>query len=345
MRKKILHLIISIIIIVLSLWYAFQGVSFSLLYNELAKADYLYLLPAAALVMITYFFRAVRWHYLLRPVKNIPVKNIFSPLFIGFMANMLPARAGELIRAYVLGSKENVRFSAAFATIFVERLFDMSMVLLMLLSIMFFYADILAQGSPDSGAIVRNIIAFGWISLALSVILFAFMCLLIYKNESAMKFVRLFIRPLPDRFGLKIIELVNAFTEGLSILKDKKGFFASIFFSFLIWVCLTVTCLPVYYAFGFAGKIPVLSSLLILNLSVALSTLFPAPGFLGPFQAACVFALHEIFKLPKETAASYGIVLWVVSMGLTVAAGTIFAVKDHVSIKELSETQGGKKPA
>jgi uncharacterized protein (TIRG00374 family) len=340
MKKKYIHLIISILVIVLSLGYAFQGVRLSTLIDELLKADYLYLFPSAVLLLITYLFRAMRWHFLLRPIKNVPVNNIFSPLFVGFMANMLPARAGEIIRAYVLGKKEDIRFSATFATIFVERLFDMSMVLLMLLCVMFFYADVLAQGSPDAADILKKIVAFGWISLVLSLILFAFMAFLIYKNELAMKTVRFFIRPLPDKWGQKITELIYAFTEGLNVLRDLKGFLASIILSFLVWVCLTLTCYPVYHAFGFADQLPFLSSLLILNLAVALSTLFPAPGFLGPFQAACVFALHEIFKIPKATAASYGIVLWIVTMGLTIVIGVIFAMKDHISLKEYSEKEG-----
>lgn len=342
MRKKYIHLFISIIIIVLSLAYAFQGVKFSMLLEELSKANYLYLIPAVILIMITYLFRAMRWHYLLRPIKYVPVKNIVSPLFVGFMANMLPARAGELIRAYLLGKREDISFSTTFATIFVERLFDMAMVLLMLLSIMFFYADVLSQSSPAVSSIISNMVTFGWIGLIFSLVMFAFVFFLLHKNELAMKAVRLFIRPLPDRWGLKIIEMVNAFTQGLNVLKDIECFLMSIGLSFLVWVCLTLTCYPVYQAFGFEDMLPILSSLLILNLFVAFSTLFPAPGFLGPFQAACVFVLHEIFRIPKATAASYGIVLWVVSMGFTIIVGVVFAMKDHVSIKELSEKSEGK---
>ncbi|MDO8283051.1 MAG: lysylphosphatidylglycerol synthase transmembrane domain-containing protein [Thermodesulfovibrionia bacterium] len=342
MKKKYIHLLISIVIIVLSLAYAFQGVKFSTLLEELSKANYLYLIPAVILIMITYLFRAMRWHYLLRPIKDVPVKNIFSPLFIGFMANMLPARAGELIRAYLLGKREDISFSTAFATIFVERLFDMSMVLLMLFSITFFYADVISQSSPDAGSIISKIVMFGWMGLAFSLFMFAFMFFLLHKNELAMKAVRLFIRPLPDNWGLKIVEMVNAFTQGLNILKDIKGFLMSILLSFLIWVCITLTCYPIYHAFGFADMLPALSSLLILNLFVAFSTLFPAPGFLGPFQAACVFVLHEIFKIPKAAAASYGIALWITSMGFTIIVGIIFAMKDNVSMKELSEKSEGK---
>ncbi len=106
--------------------------------------------------------------------------------------------------------------------------------------------------------------------------------------------------------------------------------------SFLVWICIILNCYPVFHAFGFAEQLPFLSSLLILGLAIELSTLLPAPGFLGPFQAACVFVLHEIFKISKATAASYGIVLWIIQMGLTIIIGVVFAMKDHISIKELS---------
>ena len=71
------------------------------------------------------------------PMKKVPVTGLFSPLMVGYMANILPARAGEFIRAYLLGKKHGIPFSGAFASIVVERLFDIVAVLLLFQLLLF----------------------------------------------------------------------------------------------------------------------------------------------------------------------------------------------------------------
>ncbi len=131
-KKQLLHIFISIIIIAASLYYVFKSVSLAEIATALKSVRYIYLLPAIFLVAAGYIVRVIRWRYLIAPVKEVKTINLFSPLIVGFMGNMLPARAGEVLRAYLLGKREGLSFSASFATIFMERLFDMSLVLLLL---------------------------------------------------------------------------------------------------------------------------------------------------------------------------------------------------------------------
>ena len=65
----------------------------------------------------------------MEPIKKIGSYSLFSATTIGFMANnILPARVGEVIKAFVLGKKEKTSVSASFATIILERLLDLSVV-------------------------------------------------------------------------------------------------------------------------------------------------------------------------------------------------------------------------
>ncbi len=338
MRKKYLHLLIGLIIIVLSLMYAFKDVSFQELMSALKSIRHIYLFPAIFLVAMSYLLRAIRWHYLIRSVKKVKTTRLFSPLMVGFMGNMLPARAGEFIRAYLLGKKENISFSASFATIFIERLFDMFFVLLLLAWVLLFKAEVFSStdtgGMPQIGDMVA---VFGWISVTGCSFIFAFSALLQYKHDWAMRFVEVFTKRLPDKWGEKINKLVHAFSDGLKIIKDRNGFLATVFLSFLIWSTFVLTYYPLYLAFDIDSKLPVLSSLLILCLTVAVFiTMAPTPGFLGSFHAACVAALHGMFGISKAVALSFGIVAWLVLMGSTVIVGAFFAIKDHISIGEIS---------
>ncbi len=336
MKKK--HLLIGLLIVALSTYYVFQNVKVSEVIAALKTVHYLYLVPAIFLVALTFLLRAIRWRYLAGSLKQISTARIISPLMIGFMANILPARAGEVIRAYMLAKKEDLSFSASFATIFVERLLDMLCVLAMLLGIIFFSADSFTDGgSPEGARLMNYMIKFGWISFIGSAFILSFSVLLQYKNHWAMKIIDVLTKPLPEKWQTKIRDMVRSFTEGLKILKDIKGFSIALIMSVLVWFAITFTYYPIYMAFGIEAQLPMVSSLIILCLSIAIFiSLFPTPAFLGAFQAACVVALHEIFGISKAVAASYGIIAWFVTMGFTITGGLFFVLKDNISFSEIS---------
>jgi len=335
MQKK--HLLIGLVIIILSLYYAFKNVSWTELSNALLSVRYAYLLPAIFMIFMSYLFRAIRWRYLISSVKDVRVFSIFSPMMVGFMANMLPARAGEFIRAYLLGKREDINFSASFATIFIERLFDMLLVLLLLFTVIFFRAEIFSSTNSEANhKLIGYMMKFGWISLIGFVFILTFSVLLQYRNEWAMKVVHIIIKPLPEKWGYNLISMVHSFTNGLSVIKDKRGFLIAVSLSLLIWSIFVGVYYPLYLAFNIQTSLPVVPSLLVLCLTVAIFiALFPTPGFLGAFQAACVIALHEVFMIPKAIAASFGIVAWITMMGTTVLVGIFFVLKDNISFKQL----------
>ncbi len=336
MRKR--HLLIGLIIIALSFYYAFKNVSITEIGIALLSVRYIYLLPALAMIAFAYLIRAIRWRYLISSVKEVKTVNLLSPLFVGFMGNLLPARAGEVIRAYLLCKKENISFSASFATIFIERLFDMASVLLLLFWVLFFKSGVFVSGdAKGTHQLLGYMIKFGWISLIGCAFIFFFSALLQYKNDWAMKIVGFFSRPFSQKWKEKIIGLVNSFSDGLKIIKDKRGFLSVISLSFLLWATFVFSYYPLYLAFNIEDKLPVITSLAVLCLTIAIFiSLFPTPGFLGAFQAGCVVALHEIFKIPKAVAASYGIIAWLIAMGFVIVVGTIFIIKDNISLGALS---------
>ncbi|GBE41374.1 MAG TPA: flippase-like domain-containing protein [Nitrospirae bacterium] len=342
MKKNHLHLIIGLVIIVLSLYFAFRGVKLSEIVEALLAVNYLYLFPAIILVLSSYLFRAIRWRFLIRSVTDISTKDIIPPMMIGFMGNMLPARAGEFIRAYMLSKKANISFSSSFASIFIERLFDLIIVLLLLCWVLIFIPDAFVAGDTNGAyEIVNKVKYFGILSFSLCVFIFLFSALLQFKNELAMKIVNFFIRPLSAKWKEKITEMVHSFTTGLEIIRDKKGFLSTVFLSFLIWGNYLLTYYTLHLAFGIENDLPILSSLIIVCLTVSIFiTVAPTPGFLGSFHLGCVAALNGIFGIPKAIALSYGIIAWLLMMGATVTIGAFFAIKENVSLGEFSE---GKK--
>jgi hypothetical protein len=339
MNKKYLHLFIGLIIIAFSLYYAFKGVKLSELTGALMSVHYIYLIPAIFLILFSYLFRAMRWRYLVRHVKkDITTKALVSPMMVGYMANMLPARAGEFIRAYLLSKKERISFSSSFATIFIERLFDLIILLLLIVYILLFMPEAFTPKTLGGEyQIIDKVRIFGAMSFVLCIFILVFSAFLQFKNDWAMKIVGICIKPFPHKWREKIIGFVNSFTNGLNIIRDKRGFIATIFLSLLIWIIFIATYYPIYLAFGIQNDLPVISSLMVLCLMVAIFITFaPTPGFLGSYHLACVVTLHGIYGIQKAVALSYGIVAWLLAMGLTVVIGLFFALKEHVSFGEFT---------
>src|SRR5215212_1312222 len=100
-------------------------------------------LSVAVLVYLcAYPFRALRWRGILRKQKAISFEGVLVPTFIGYMVNnILPARAGEIYRAHLLGRRAQMSRSGAVGSIVVERTFDGLMLVGTILLVFFLYPE------------------------------------------------------------------------------------------------------------------------------------------------------------------------------------------------------------
>src|SRR5512139_2850614 len=104
---------------------AARGMALQKVGYYLRQANYWWIVPGVLVYFVGIWVRTWRWHYLLRPVKIIPLYRLFPLVCIGYFGNnVYPARAGEVIRAFLLRRTEGIAVSASLATIIVERVFD-----------------------------------------------------------------------------------------------------------------------------------------------------------------------------------------------------------------------------
>src|SRR5581483_7559025 len=114
---------LGLAISVACLWLVFRSLDPAALSAALAQANFLYILPAVAVYFVGVWFRSLRWKLLLRPAlrgQQAPLRTqrLFRVLVIGFTVNnLLPARLGEVARAYLLWRGERVEPGATIATI------------------------------------------------------------------------------------------------------------------------------------------------------------------------------------------------------------------------------------
>ena len=116
---------------------------------EVTRARMGVLLLSVVLTAMTYVFRAMRWQYLLSPIGRVSLANALRMTIIGFAASaVLPARAGEVLRPWLLARKEGLSATAAFATIILERVLDTVMVLLLFGLFLLLAEPDFARGDP-----------------------------------------------------------------------------------------------------------------------------------------------------------------------------------------------------
>jgi glycosyltransferase 2 family protein len=337
--KKARQLFIGLAIAIGALYYTLRNISLDELIASFKEVELIYVLPALVLILLTFVIRAYRWQILLRPFKQIPVNDIYAPLMIGFMGNILPARAGEFLRAYLVGKKQGITFAGAFSTIIVERLFDLLCLLTLFVWVFVVNVDMFDSQLTFSGISVQTMLTgFGKFCGVLVIGLLCFMFLLSYKEEQVKSWIGWLVKPLPDNWKEKIFLMVGEFALGCKIIKDPGALLQIILLSAGLWFLFVATYYPFYYAFDLQNKS--LDSVLLLTVMVCvLITILPTPGFLGSFNAGVLIALHEIMGEAEVTAVSFGMVSWAASFVVLIAGGVFFIFKDHMSMQSLIKAE------
>jgi uncharacterized protein (TIRG00374 family) len=289
---------------IIFLYLALQGLHLENVWRAVKQAKLLWLLPAITVYFVGVWVRAWRWHYLLKPLKSIPTKTMFPIVTIGYFGNnVYPARAGEVLRAYVLKRREGIPISASMATIIVERVFDG----VVMLTFVFFNLPELAKLTTDSG-FVGNIqsLAF-WGAIAFLGVLLIFLLAAMFPLITE-KIVTRLVNLLPQKMAGKIQPLMMKFLQGLECLRSPKEALMIFFTSAIIWLLETGKYWFIMLAFPFKVSF---FALMLMNGIVNLATTIPsAPGYIGTFDAPGI-ALLQAYQIPGDVAAAYTLVLHV----------------------------------
>ncbi|ANA40496.1 MULTISPECIES: lysylphosphatidylglycerol synthase transmembrane domain-containing protein [Geobacter] len=287
-----------------------------------------YVVAAVAVTLLSYLVRALRWKYLLSPLGETRFANLCSATLIGYMANnLLPARLGEFIRAWVLARREEMEPGSVFATLVLDRLTDGFTVLLFLLATLF-----TLQLPAGSEAIGQGLVIGGYMMLGLYAVVVVALVLLKRKTAASLRFLERLLRPFPARLAERVIPLVGSFLGGVRISPRPREWWAVGSTSVAIWVLAVIPVDLVLRAFGFS--FPFAVSLFILVLLVFAVMVPASPGYVGTYHAACVYGLLA-FGVPRETALSAAIVIHGINYVPVIAVGIAFLWREGLSLKAL----------
>jgi uncharacterized protein (TIRG00374 family) len=303
---------------------AFRGVDLAEVGRAFGDLRPAWLLAVVASLAVRFWLTALRWQVLLRPVKTVGVHRLFAVTLVGFMANnVLPARMGELVRAYALGRVEALAAPLAFATIVVERVFDG-------LTLVLFLAGGLLFLRPRPW-LVWSALA----STALYLGVLAVLCSL--RGARGRALLGALVERLPGRWQAGSHRLLDSFRLGLDVLGSPAALLATAALSLAIW---TASALGVEAMFrAMALGLPAHAAFLFQAI-VAVALILPsAPGYVGAFQVGAVAAL-ALYAVPEATALSLSIVFHAANYVPITLAGLAYLGALNLSLGDLRAASG-----
>lgn len=315
----------------LFLFLAVRGIEWSEVGGALANARWVWLVPMILVPLLSLVVRAFRWGVFVRPLAAVPTGTLISATAIGFAANMvLPLRAGEVVRPWVLTRKTGIRFPAAFATVALERLFDLATLVL------FFAAASLGLPLPEEWRASGRVLFATFAAFLVGVTIW------VVAPGPVFRLTAWLARPLPDGPRERLLGIVGHFSDGLAGLGSLRAVGEAILWSLAAWLVLALA-----FGFGFFAlglDVPFFECALVVTAVVAIAVSVPGgPGFVGMFQAGCVVALG-LYGVPRSIAFSYSILTHVAQFLATVAFGLYFFLREDLHIKDVAAATAAGTP-
>jgi glycosyltransferase 2 family protein len=316
--------------------FVFAEINLAEVAKAMANADYRMLLLSMAMILVHIYFRTVRWQWLLKPMGEVAFWPACRALVIGITGNtVLPARAGEFLRAYVLGRSTGLSKTGIFATLVVERIFDGLTVLLVLLAV------IVLGIQNEQLQLIGILGAIFYVGVMVGLIVF------MTKRHWADALINKF---LPAPLAQQVLGLLDGFSSGLAILKNPYQLAMVTFWNGLTWIMIPISFWFALLAFDFGSPLPWQAPVLMLPAMALGLTVPAAPGGVGLVQAAIKLTLDLTFAgLPvaanfQESVAAAGILIHLAQFAPEVVPGIFFFMYEGLSTRDVSAGRGLTQP-
>tara|TARA_B100000745_G_scaffold166418_1_gene108942 strand:- start:43 stop:963 length:921 start_codon:yes stop_codon:yes gene_type:complete len=300
--KKILSFAVSLI----CLYLAFRQVNFNDISTTLSQGKFLYVIYAFGITGLTFLIRSIRWNTLLGNPSSYTLHHFSSATHIGyFLNNILPLRAGDLVRAKLLSNHDTtIKMSYVIGSLVGEKIIDLWMIgLFTMVLIGFGYTDVLGTQF--------TLILVGSYCLS-SLIIFG-------RHRISNKLLQYF--PVLENFidGYKLVS-TNKLRLGM--------------WSVLLWTTFVVYVSIALQSIGIELEIQQVLGLTILSSIVTSMPL--APAAIGTYHLAVIYCLHNLYGIDLEKAQSAAIVMHSIFFVYTIISGYIYMVYEGINIKSIT---------
>lgn len=320
--RRPLKILLGIAISAALMVWLFWNVDVRAVAARLADTRWSWLSVSMALNLASLWARAVRWRYLFPP--RAQPTHLFNAVMIGYMGNnLLPLRAGEVLRAYVV-TRRGQRFWTTVTTLVVERALD-GLAVGIVLAFVFFQIP-----TPREVA---------WASEVFVALVLAMLVVLVAIAAAPLP-CRILIHSLMYRWPGIEVRVLGAFdtmSDGLQGMRRPSQLLPTAAWSLAIW---TVIVLSVWTGFFAASLDLSLTAALCVIAFIGLGVSLPSsPGFVGVIQAATVLAL-SFFGVGKADALGFSLLLHASQFVPVTIWGLLLLVVEHVSLAEAGRGAG-----
>lgn len=277
---------------------------------------------AAALSLLAIWARAIRWRYLFPPRTDPP--GLVAAIMIGYMINnVLPLRAGEFARVYVVAHRWGHGFWTTLGTVVVERVLDGMTVVLML--------GILVLLIPVPAFMQWGAVVMLAVNLA-AVVILAGMAWRPALTHSAARWV---FRRWPHLQNL-VTRAFDRFARGLEGVRSASHALPLLVWTVAAWTIPALEAWMVLRAFDLSlSWMAPWVVLVFVGISVSIPA---APGFIGVFHAAAAVAL-SLFGVARAEAVGYALILHAAQFVPVTLVGWLLLLREQVSLTEVARAK------
>ncbi len=327
-RPPIWQALLGGVLSIVLLWWSLRGVSLADVAGHVRTARPWPMVIGVLLATSCFPLRLARWRLLLRREDGSALPNgpLWHGIAIGFMANnILPLRAGEVIRTYAVSRLGDIRFTAALSSLVVERVFD-GLTLVALLSLALFLPGLPAHAAIRGIPIATLATRAGVVSL----VALASAAMVLAWPRAAEAVIRRLV-PFP-RLAERLVGMIEGIRHGLMVLRSPLRLASVGFWSVVIWLANA----GAFYAFFAAFDIPVnFAGAMLLQSILAFGISVPStPGYVGVFEASIVASL-ALYGIARDQAVSYALVYHFTTFFPITLLGLWSVVRTNLGLREL----------
>jgi len=272
--------------------------------------------PALVVYFAGIAARAWRWHWLLLHIQHIAWWRLFPIVAIGFgVNNVLPLRAGELVRAHVLYQRHEISRLSGLSSIFMTRVYD-GLMLTFFLVIGVIMSLIGFQGMNDAGDELTGAMAFLVFGITGAFLVFGAIA---RRPADAERVIGRILSRLPGQAGREWTWLPPLIT-GMSAQANRRQVIGALVASLIAWTLEALMYWMVGQAFNLDLPFPV-----YLLVAAAANLLITAPstaGGVGPFEwatkATLLIWLPTVGGLGIEDAEATAVAFAAILHGLVI---------------------------
>jgi uncharacterized protein (TIRG00374 family) len=315
-----LGILISLVCLVLVLW----RIDYHEVLEALGQANYAWLVPAAVPFAGTIASKVLRWQ-LLFPGDHSRIRRskLLSALMISYALNtLLPARLGELARAYVIGESENVSKSLAFSTIVVEKVLDVLTLLLFLVLLLPFVA--LPSWMQQSAMLLAPVFLGLWVLILA----------LAYQRRRTLALARSIVVRVPRLSAESLLASLDSALAGFDVLSSVRTNLILWGWSIAVWATSGLFMLLVMFAFHIDA--PPAAAFLLLCVTSLGMTVPSSPGYIGVYHWLVVSTLY-VFGVDRELALSFAFALHALTFVPLTLIGIYCMMRENYSLQRIEE--------